>query len=302
MQDLKLETRLPAISFDFDGLKEWVEDIAAQYTDVVVREEDVAEIKNEMAALNKVKDGLNKARIATKKQISEPIAAFEAQVKELVEIIDNARNGLDTQVKAHEQAQRDQKREEVEFMIEEIKKEYGVTGIDIHFDESWTNKSTAMKSVRAAIAARILEHMRREKERAQLEQAKTDRAVAIEQNCQALENEFGVTMKPSEFLYLQDIDIPLTDVSDKMRAAFEKKAAATPAQEPSRPARPVSAPAPQPVQRTTPAPAPTASANNSMTITLEYQPGQENAIRATINGLRGMGITVHVHDAQEVAA
>jgi len=293
MQDLKLKTQLPAISFDFDGLKKWAEDIAAQYTDVVVREEDVAAIKNEMAALNKVKDGLNKARIATKKKVSEPIAAFESQVKKLVEIIDNARIGLDEQVKAHEQAQRDEKRKEVEFMIEELKNEHDVPGIDIPFEESWTNKSTAMKSVKAAVEARILEHMRREKERAQLEQARKDRAVAIEQNCKALEGDFGVTMQPSEFLGLQDIDIPLADVTERMRAAFQKKAEAAPAARPE--------PRRAPVAATRPSVPATPPGLNSMTVTIEYRSGQANAVRATLNGLRGMGVTVHVHDAQEAA-
>lgn len=297
MQDLKLKTQLPAITFDYDGLKKWVEGIAAQYTDVVVREEDVAGIKSEMAALNKVKDGLNKARIATKKKVSEPIAAFEVQVKELVEIIDNARNGLDEQVKAHEQAQRDEKRKEVELMIEALKDEHDVPGIDIPFDESWTNKSTAMKNVKAAVEARILEHMRREKERAQLEQARKDRAVAIEQNCKALEGEYGVAMQPSEFLGLQDIDIPLADVTDRMRAAFQKKAEAAPAAARPEPRRATVAPR----AATRPAAPAMPTGLKSVTVTLEYLNGQENAVRATLNGLRGMGVTVHVHDAQEAA-
>lgn len=291
MQDLKLKTQLPAISFDFDGLKKWAEGIAAQYADVVVREEDVPEIKNEMAALNKVKDGLNKARIATKKKVSEPIAAFEAQVKELVGIIDNARSGLDEQVKAHVQKLRDQKRKEVEFMIEELKSEHDVHDLDIPFNDSWSTKSAAMKTTKAEIEAMILEHMRREKERAQLEQAKKDRAVAVEQNCQKLEADYGVTIKPSEFLHLLDIDIPLADVNDKMVKAFAKKASTN--EKPSEP---------QPVKRPTPPMAPPkASSKRTLTVTLEYLPHLEGSVRKTLDSLRSMGVIVNTHDPKVAA-
>lgn len=62
MEELKLQTTLPAIGFNFAELKAWAEEITAKYNGLVVREEDVAGIKSEMAGLNKLKASLEQAR------------------------------------------------------------------------------------------------------------------------------------------------------------------------------------------------------------------------------------------------
>ncbi len=70
MQDLKLQTTLPALSFDAEALKVWA---------LSLTEEAVADAKKDMAELNKAKKSIDDARKEAVRRLSEPIRAFEAQ-------------------------------------------------------------------------------------------------------------------------------------------------------------------------------------------------------------------------------
>ncbi len=103
-QELHIKETLPALSFNYDQLKEWAHGLTARYADMVVTEDSVADVKRDMAELNKNKAKLETARKETVRRLSEPIRSFEAQVKEVVGIFDAAYAGLAGQVKAFEDA------------------------------------------------------------------------------------------------------------------------------------------------------------------------------------------------------
>ena len=118
-QELHIKETLPALSFNYDQLKEWAHGLTARYADMVVTEDSVADVKRDMAELNKNKAKLETARKETVRRLSEPIKSFEAQVKEVVGIFDAAYAGLSGQVKAFEDAQREEKRKTVNGIIKE---------------------------------------------------------------------------------------------------------------------------------------------------------------------------------------
>lgn len=225
MQDMNLKTELPALSFDYERLMAWAKGISSQYDGVVVREEDIAGIKSEMAGLNKMKKAVDDARKEAVKLVSAPIRDFEAQINEVCGVFAETYDMLKAQVQAHEDRAREDKRREVEFMIEYLKAEHEVPDIPIEINQSWLNKSKPLKTVKAEIEALILAHVKAEREAAQLEQAKRDRAVAIEEKCAALSSLHGVTVPPSNFLRLQSLDIPLEQVNADIEKAFATKVA-----------------------------------------------------------------------------
>lgn len=285
MKDINLQTTLPALSFDYDKLMAWAKGIAAQYENLVVREEDIAGIKSEMAGLNNAKKAVDDVRKEAVKRVSAPIRQFEDQIKEVCAVFSETYDFLKEQVQAHEDRAREDKRVQVQFMVDNLKDEHGVPDISIDVDPSWLNKSKALKDVKAAIEGIILAHIKAEREAAQLEQAKKDRAVAIEQGCAALGAEFGVAISASEFLALNSLDMPLAEVNERMRQAFEKKAAIAPS--------PLVQPARQPM------PAAPARASKGvapgkkvMVVTLEYPADKEKIILSTLAGFDSMGINV----------
>ena len=296
--DLNLSFTPPAIQgFDYAGLKSWAESIKAKYADVVVMEDQVIGTKAEMAELNRIKKTLDASRIAAVKKVSEPIKEFEAQVKEVCAIFQATYDFLGEQVSNYEQRARDEKRQQVLFAIETLTAEAGYPGLAIPVQDSWLNKTQKPKATADAIKAIIADHIKAEKDAAALEQAKQDRAVAIEQQCAALAQSYGFALPVSQFLKLHDLSLALVDVHESITAAYRAKAdqmarenvAPVPA------SAAAAAPAPQaaPMQTQAPLAAPAGSpVLKNITVALRFDPARENDINMALRHLEGLGVSV----------
>jgi DNA repair exonuclease SbcCD ATPase subunit len=300
-----VETTLPALKFDYGSLRKWVEDITAKYKGLVVREEDVKDIKKDMAELNKAAGSLDDARKEAVRQVSVPIKEFETRIKELVDEIKKTRSGLDQQVKAYEKLEKEQKRQEIEFMIDYLMAEHEAPDVRIEIESSWLNKSTNMKSVQAAIEAAILGHLKAKREAAELEQAKKDRAVAIEQQCERMAKECGFNLPPSQFLRLHDLSIPLEKVLADVENAYQFQAKTRQA-EPMRrsedyayPLAPDMAPRPR-----APMPPSTPKAEPVRTILIEvsYTDRQTRAVETALRNLQSVATSARIVESGEVTA
>ena len=117
--ELKIEPKLPVLAFNWSKLKAWATSLTERYADMVVTEDAIADVKRDMAELNKAKKAVDDARKEAVRRVSEPIRAFETQIKEVCNIFDAAYAGLSGQVKAFEEAQRNEKRKVVEGIIRE---------------------------------------------------------------------------------------------------------------------------------------------------------------------------------------
>lgn len=296
--DLDLSFTPPAIQgFDYAGLKSWAEGIKAKYADVVVMEDQLIGTKAEMAELNRIKKQLDAARIAAVKKVSEPIRDFEARVKEVCGIFQETYDFLGGQVKNYEERAREEKRQTVLFAIQTLTAEAGYPGLEIPVQESWLNKTQKDKQTAAEIKAIIADHIKAERDKAALEQAKQGRAVAIEQHSAAQAQAFGFNIPPSQFLALQDLAIPLGDVLTRINAAYTLKAdtmarenvapvAATP---------PVAAPMPQAAP--TPASGPLEQpqgipSRKGLTLSLVYDPAREGEINMAIRHLEVLCVSL----------
>lgn len=189
-QELHIKETLPALSFNYDQLKEWAHGLTERYTNMVVTEDAIVEVKKDMADLNRNKAKLEEARKEVVRRVSEPIKSFEAQVKEVVGIFDAAYAGLSGQVKAFEDAQRSEKRKRVIELVNECFVErFGNNDAEwpesnVHILEKWLNKTTSLKSIREEIEATIQRQVEEEERRKALAQAQKDRAIAIENHVQ----------------------------------------------------------------------------------------------------------------------
>jgi|GEM_PF-2274859 len=149
------------ISFkDFDLLKEQAASYVAQYKGLVLTTETMKDIKNVCADLNNKIKILEDARKKVKKQIELPYKNFENQVKEIVGVINDARDELDGQVKEEVTKQKEEKKKKILKVIEQKKldlleeylgKEEIVVNIiksfNIEFDTKWLNSSTSKKKI-----------------------------------------------------------------------------------------------------------------------------------------------------------
>lgn len=291
MENFNFETTLPALSFDYDGLMKWAKGIAAKYENLVVREEDVAEIKKVMADLNKTKRKVDDARKETVKQVSAPIRDFESKIKEVIAVITETRTALDDQVKAHIEAERESKRQQVEFTVKQIKIDNGVEDIKIDIDHRWLNKSTKLSTIKAEVESIILAHIKKEREAAQIEQATRDRCAYIEEKCSSLAKVHGITLPPSQFFRMQNLDIPLDKASSTIESAYATKVAAQAVETTPDPA-PVFAPKPPAAPQTT----------KKVFVEVEYHPEQEKAVEDALRNLQSVCKSARLVTAAEAAA
>lgn len=303
IEKLGIKTDLPALSFDYEGLKSWAKDIADRYDGLVVQEDDIAGIKSEMAGLNKLKKKLDDARKETVRQVSVPIKEFEGQIKEVCGIFTDTYAFLGDQVKAFEERAREEKRQQVQFLIDATKNEHQMQDMDIPIEPSWLNKSKPMKAVKAEVEAIILAQIKAERERRELEQAKKDRAASIEQICATLSKSHGFTIQPSQFLRLHDLSIPLEEVNTQIANAYEARAKTeasksqqTPVQQP--PAERPAAPAP-----TSPTTSHTKE-DRQHTVLLEvtYSDSQAGEVEAAMRSLQAVAKSAKIINPGQQAA
>ena len=228
-QELHIKETLPALSFNYDQLKEWAHGLTARYADMVVTEDAVADVKRDMAELNKNKAKLETARKETVSRLSEPLRAFETQIKEICAIFDETYSRLGSQVKAFEDAQREEKRQTVAgLIIEANMNAFGEPErLTIPVQEKWLNKTTTLKAIREDLASIVQRHIEEEQRKAALEQARQDRIASIESHVHFLNERHGFEFSVSSFVVGQfmNMDTPLAEVLKRVESAFKDEQA-----------------------------------------------------------------------------
>lgn len=117
--ELKVEEikSLAPIQFNYEDIKKWVTEKAKEYKSVVYTEETITAAKTDRATLNKVAKAINDEKIRIKKEVLKPFEDFENKCKELQGIITDASSSIDTQVKAFEEKEQNEKREQIKAIL-----------------------------------------------------------------------------------------------------------------------------------------------------------------------------------------
>ncbi|WP_298997141.1 DUF1351 domain-containing protein [uncultured Desulfovibrio sp.] len=295
--DLKVTATPLVITFDVDVLNAAVDAVLKPYEGRVVGEGELAGIKSEMSALNKVKDKLEAARKDIAGQISAPVREFEAQVKGAVQRIIDGRGKLDAQVKAFEQKQRESRRAKVQAIIDEVLEPAKLDGLAIDIDERWLNKSAKDKDIRAEVENIALREKTRLMEAEQLERARQDRILLIEQAVESAGKRYGFDLPVAKFSRLfsleWDTNNALAQVDEWFAAEAERRKPVDPA--PTVEAEPVE----QPIQQEAPQPATQpehkADITRVLNVRVSYSASRHNDVMRAIDALREIGIVTFSH-------
>lgn len=271
---MKLQTRLPVVTFDYEGLMAWAMCMTEKYSGLVVEEDQVKDIKKDMAELNASKIRVDNARKETAKVLMAPIKEFEAQVKKVCGVFDDAYRALGEQVKFFEDKERDAKREVVKGVIEEelAAQTSKIRPFPIPVQDKWLNKTTSLKSIREAIQGIIAQRIETEALQRQAEQARQERAAAIEQAVKATNAEYGVSLAVARFMTPgnMDLETPLSDLEvekGRPQTALQAREQTT------------AAPIPGP-------PADAAAPDKTLSIILTYAPANEGAVSFALEQLK----------------
>lgn len=102
-----------SLDFNFEEVKAWLGENLTAYRNMVVTEDGIAAAKSDKAKIRKISSAISEQRIAVKKRYLEPYNAFEANMKELSGMCDEASKNIDDQLKKFEEQRKAQKRNDL---------------------------------------------------------------------------------------------------------------------------------------------------------------------------------------------
>jgi hypothetical protein len=111
------------------------------------------EAKKDRANLNKAEKNIAEKFASLKAAYEKPLETIELNIKEIRNVIKKASGQVDSKVKAYEETQKANKREEIQAYFDG--KKFDLVPLDRIFDERWLNKGTKMKDVREQIDAKV---------------------------------------------------------------------------------------------------------------------------------------------------
>ncbi|MGD6877867.1 DNA (cytosine-5-)-methyltransferase [Bacillus infantis] len=161
--ELKMnEYQLPEkISFNFEELKQELTEKVSMYETMYYTDEQIKDAKADKANLNKLKKALNDERIKREKEYMIPFNEFKAQVNEVISIIDKPIAVIDSQVKAYEEKQKQEKAEAIKSYWAELLQADKIPEtmtLEMIFDSKWLNASVSMKSIKTAIDDAVIKY------------------------------------------------------------------------------------------------------------------------------------------------
>ena len=147
---------LQKIGWNKQEIMDAVASITEQYEGLTYTEEQMQDAKKDRATLNAMRKAISDRRIEVKKALLAPYDAFEAEVKEVVALIDKPIAMIDEQTSAYEEKLKEDKRNElIEFFKENVGELDGTLTFDMIFNPKWLNKSVSLKSCKEEISSSI---------------------------------------------------------------------------------------------------------------------------------------------------
>ena len=153
-----LTTAIPSeIAFNFEELKAELAERLNHYKNLVITKETIQEGKNDRAKLNALAKALDTRRKEVKKACLVPYEVFEAQVKELLALVNEPIAAIDSQLKAYDEIRREEKREEIAKAYDTIvpNELREIIPLERIYSAKWENATMKMPAVEAEITDRV---------------------------------------------------------------------------------------------------------------------------------------------------
>ena len=130
------------IETNFEAVDAYLTEAMAPYTQLVVTEDSIGDAKKTLAALRKLKDGINAQKIAVKREWMKPYTEYEDKAKQLMARVEAGISNIDGQVKDYDARRKEQKMADLEEYFERACVERGI-GVFLTWDSiknpKWAN-------------------------------------------------------------------------------------------------------------------------------------------------------------------
>lgn len=156
---VNVEQKNGVIGFNFEEIKEKLNSELEIYKNMIFTEDSKTEAKKTIASLRKLKKSVNDKKLEVKKSFMIPYTNFEAQVKELDNLIDEPINFINNQVEEFERKRVEEKKALISEIYTEIMAEHeeasGYLPLQRIYDSKWENATTTKKAITETIAERV---------------------------------------------------------------------------------------------------------------------------------------------------
>lgn len=192
--------------FNFDELKGQLSERLENYKGLVVTEENEREVTKDKAELNKLVKAIDDYRKNQKKEMSAPITEFENKCKELTSLVTNVVTPIADQLKAFEDARKEEKRTEVQRQVEKVINDLGLNqtySSQLDIIDKYLNKTQKLTDTINDLEKRgkILKQAQDQEEL--LEKAKREKIDLIQKTIEDINKKYQLDFKISDFFYLQ---------------------------------------------------------------------------------------------------
>ena len=203
---------LRVIKWNKEELEAAVRHKIAAYQNVVYTEDNMKQAKADRAELNKLTKAIEERRKMVKKIINEPYEVFEAELKEILALIQEPVGIIDRQVKAFEDQQKEEKKKNIRSAYDEVIGDLGqVLPFEKVFDSRYLNQTYKLTTAQSDIKEKV------EKVRTDLE------------TIDSLESKYKLNAKD---VYIKTLDLSkalaenkrLSDLEEKLEAEKRRKA------------------------------------------------------------------------------
>lgn len=203
---------LRVIKWNKEELEAAVRHKIAAYQNVVYTEDNMKQAKADRAELNKLTKAIEERRKMVKKIINEPYEVFEAELKEILALIQEPVGIIDRQVKAFEDQQKEEKKKSIQKSYDEVIGDLAeVLPFERVFDIRYFNQTYKLATAQAEVKAKV------EKVRTDLE------------TIDSLESKYKLNAKD---VYIKTLDLSkalaenkrLSDLEEKLEAEKRRKA------------------------------------------------------------------------------
>ncbi len=203
---------LRVIKWNKEELEAAVRQKIANYENVVYTEDNMKQAKADRAELNGLIKDIEDRRKIVKKIINEPYILFEAELKDILALIQEPVGLIDKQVKAFEDQQKEEKKAKIRAAYDEVIGDLAsVLPFDKVFDNRYLNQTYKLTTAQTDIKSKV------EKVRTDLE------------TIDSLESKYKLNAKD---VYIKTLDLSkalaenkrLSDLEEKLEAEKRRKA------------------------------------------------------------------------------
>lgn len=180
--DLKVIETVQKFTWNYDAVKQSLEEHIKDYAGLVVNEENLPSMEKTQKEIASLRVKLTKFRTEVKKELDKPYLNFEVQLKELLRLVESAETPIKEQIEKYEIKRRDEKAVQVQQLINDISAELGLEekySSQIAIADKYLNRTQKPSDTKTDIQMKVawyLDIQNKEKEAEQFRQQKIEMA------------------------------------------------------------------------------------------------------------------------------